>query len=71
MWKPNYDQITGWVRIGAATITAWMVGQGWAWASTPFGQIGVVAIVTLGACIWDAFNNKSGKIIPPTLSGYL
>ncbi len=69
MWTPNYDQLTGIIRAVAPAVTAWLVAQNQSWAASPWGQVGVAVAVTAAACVWSYLNNKSGKVVPSTLSG--
>ena len=69
MWSPNYDQLTGIIRAVAPAVTAWLVAHNQIWAGTTLGQLGVVGVITVGACVWSIVNNKSGKVVPSTLSG--
>jgi hypothetical protein len=61
-WTPNYDQITGIVRAVVPAITAWLAARGI--SENAWLDIGVVIIVTIGACVWSIINNPSGKTIP-------
>ena len=63
----NYDQWTGILRTIVPALAAYAVGKGW----VPEGAATDLAmgIVALGSAVWSIFNNKSGKIVPTTITG--
>lgn len=67
----NYDQVTGILRAVLPAVVAWVVAKfglpGTDW--TGFDNALIVVLATVISSVWSIVNNRSGKIVPSTLSG--
>jgi hypothetical protein len=63
----NYDQLTGILRAIVPPLVAFLAAKN-VIPADPSG-LWLSAAVAVAAAIWSVFNNQSGKVIQPTISG--
>lgn len=64
----NYDQITSQVRTLTPIVLGYLLST-FHLTDSPWLDVGVLVVVTAGCCVWGILNNRSGKVIQPTVTG--